>query len=109
MLKRFLLSEKNMLTIIILNAIVIFCIYFPSLSKNNVLHILDMIFILVFTLEAIVKIREYGVRNYFQDRWNQFDFALVVLSLPSLLSGIFPIMEINIRLYLQNRFRFITH
>lgn len=101
MLKRFFLSEKSMLTVIILNAIVIFFIYFPALKKNQLLHGLDMAFILIFALEAIVKIREYGWTDYFNDKWNKFDLALVVLSLPSLLSGIFPILEINIVLLLR--------
>lgn len=101
MIKNILLSEKKMMAIIVMNAIIIFFLHFPSCKHNPVLNVLDIVFLLIFTLEAIVKMREYGTRGYFNDKWNRFDFALVVLTLPSLVSGLFPTMEINIILLLR--------
>ncbi|VDN51801.1 unnamed protein product [Dracunculus medinensis] len=35
----------------------------------------------VFTVEAILKILAFGVRNYFRDGWNRFDFITVIGSI----------------------------
>ncbi|CAK5119045.1 unnamed protein product [Meloidogyne enterolobii] len=35
----------------------------------------------VFTVESILKILAFGVRNYFKDGWNRFDFITVVGSI----------------------------
>ena len=34
----------------------------------------------LFTIEAILKMVGYGLRGYFKNGWNQFDFAIVLLS-----------------------------
>lgn len=101
MIKNILLSEKKMMAIIVMNAVVIFFLYFPNFRHNHVLNVLDLVFLLIFILEAIVKIREYGIKGYFGDRWNQFDFILVVLTLPSLVGGLFPLLQLNIILLLR--------
>lgn len=45
------------------------------------LHVLDLLILLVFTLEAAIKILAEGNRpgNYFRDPWNVFDFVIVVV------------------------------
>lgn len=46
----------------------------------DVLAMLNILFVVIFTLEAIVKI--VGLRwHYFTMPWNVFDFVVVVLSL----------------------------
>lgn len=90
-----------MMAIIVLNALVIFFLHFPAFKHNHVLNVLDMVFLLIFTFEAIVKMREYGIKGYFSDGWNQFDFVLVILTLPSLVGGLFPMLQINIILLLR--------
>jgi voltage-gated sodium channel len=44
------------------------------------LHIVDYLILLVFTLEAAIKIMAEGSRpgNYFKDPWNVFDFIIVL-------------------------------
>jgi voltage-gated sodium channel len=44
------------------------------------LHIVDYLILLVFTLEAAIKIMAEGNRpgNYFKDPWNVFDFVIVL-------------------------------
>lgn len=85
MFKKFFLSEQNMLLAVVLNAFVICAMYFPSLHHNAWLEYLDMFFLLLFVIEAIVKIRTTNFKTYFASSWNRFDFFIVVLSLPALL------------------------
>lgn len=91
MLKRFFLSERNMMLAIILNGLIIFLLYFPSLGDNRWLIELDHFFILIFLVEAIVKIYTLKPKSYFKSNWNCFDFFIVLISLPSLLHLFIPI------------------
>ena len=86
MLKRFFLEEKNVMIVIVINAIVIFLLNFPEYRNNLFLINLDHFFILVFLVEAIVKIIALKPKNYFRDSWNVFDFIIVVMSIPAMLT-----------------------
>ena len=101
MIKDFLLSEKKMMGVILLNALVIWLLYFPQLHDSKILNLLDYAFILIFLLEALEKLRVYKPRGYFEDPWNVFDFIIVVISLPSLLGDIFPFFQTNLILLLR--------
>lgn len=100
MFNRLFLTEKNMLIAIILNAINIFLLYFPELSNNFWLNALDQLFIVFFMMEAYVKIKLLG-KTYFTNRWNRFDFFLVVVSLPSLLMNFIEIPDASFVLLLR--------
>lgn len=41
----------------------------------------NYVFLYMYVVEMILKMIGLGIRQYFQDRWNDFDFCLVVLSL----------------------------
>jgi voltage-gated sodium channel len=91
MLKHIFTSEKNMMIAILANAIVIFLLYFPQIEIGQpafykVLNIIDHLFIIVFLLEAIIKISVFKPKAYFSNNWNIFDFIIVVVSLPSFLN-----------------------
>lgn len=91
MFTRFFLSERNMLTAILLNSFIIFLLYFPQIEHGNselysFLDTIDHVFVLIFLIEAIVKLKALGVKKYFKDNWNIFDFFIVVISLPSILT-----------------------
>lgn len=101
MFKRIFLEERKVLLAIILNTIVIFTMYFPMFKDSKVLEWIDHLFILFFTVEAIVKIREYGRKNYFANGWNVFDFILVVGSLPSILMLFFPLPDTSLVMILR--------
>ncbi len=92
-MKQFFLSEKNMMIAIIINAVIIFLLYFLRFEHNFWLEVVDQSFILLFLLEAVVKIRVMGAKNYFARGWNRFDFTIVMLSLPSLLIFFLPIPD----------------
>lgn len=74
-----------MMIAIVLSAIVIFLLSFPSLEHTDWLLLLDNLFLVFFLIEAIVKIRELGFKSYIKDGWNRFDFFLVIVSLPAFL------------------------
>ena len=50
---------------------------------ENGLFIANSVFALIFTVEAGIKMLALYPRQYFSDRWNVFDFIVVVLSLVS--------------------------
>ena len=94
MFKRFFLTEKNILLAIAVNALIIFLLYFPQIKANDPvifqwLEYFDLFFVILFTVEAVVKLREFGVKGYFSKGWNIFDFFIVIVSLPSLLAFLF--------------------
>lgn len=77
-----------MLGAVILNAVLIYAMYFPTVRHGGWYHTLeglDVVFVLLFTVEAIVKIRHRGWTKYWASNWNRFDFFIVLFSLPVLL------------------------
>ncbi len=86
MLGRLLLNDKVILALIAINAAALFAVGFPGLPAGvrMLLHGVDDLITILFVLEAVVKMRRFGVRGYFRDGWNRFDLALVTLALPSL-------------------------
>ncbi len=91
LMKIIFLNEKIILSAIILNALVIFLLAFPSLKMHPGLIHFDNLFVLYFTIEAIIKIRDRGFKQYIRINWNKFDFLIVVFSLPLLLESFIPI------------------
>ncbi|MCB0643351.1 MAG: ion transporter, partial [Phaeodactylibacter sp.] len=101
MLKRFFLSERNMMVAIGINAFLIFLIYFPQLEKYRWLVLLDHFFVLLFVLEAIVKLSVLKPKGYFEDNWNRFDLTVVLLSLPSVAEAFYPFPNTSVLLILR--------
>lgn len=42
---------------------------------------INIVFTSLFTVESILKIIGFGVKNYFKDSWNTFDFITVIGSI----------------------------
>ena len=101
MLKRFFLSERNMMLAILLNAVIIFLLYFPAYRNDSLLESIDHLFILFFVIEAVVKIFALKPSGYFSLAWNRFDFAIIVLSIPSVLVNIVPIPDTSLLIILR--------
>jgi len=57
--------------------------------------------VVYFVIEAITKIRPRGFRDYWSSGWNRFDFIVVLLSAPALLSPILPLRELSVFLVLR--------
>jgi voltage-gated sodium channel len=103
-LTRLLLNEKFILLLILLNALIIFISGFETNHKINIsLQLIDNLITGLFLTEILVKFGEYGVRNYFEENWNKFDFILICLSVPTLISflGGFKIDSLSFLLVLR--------
>lgn len=90
-----------MLTAVILNAVVIFALYFPSLHEDPWLLTLDHVFIVFFLVEVIVKLGVLKPRGYFGNAWNRFDFFIVVGSLPVLFLAVFDLPDTTLLILLR--------
>lgn len=42
---------------------------------------LNYVFSSIFIVEMIMKMIGFGIRPYFKDSWNQFDFIVVILTI----------------------------
>jgi len=96
-----------MLTAIIINAVVIFALYFPECKGNWWLLAIDHAFILFFLVEVIVKLIVLKPKTYFAAGWNRFDFIIVLGSLPVFLEELFPVPEATGLLILLRLFRLV--
>jgi hypothetical protein len=78
--------EKLIVCCIILNTIVMACTYEgESEVWSGVLMTTNSLLTVVFLFEAVLKLVGLGVSHYFRQRWNCFDFFLVMGSLIDLL------------------------
>ena len=53
--------------------------YIMPLWVISVIEVINYIFMVIFTLEAVLKIIAMG-KNYFKESWNIFDFTVVVMT-----------------------------
>lgn len=58
--------------------------YGASEDLMLVLDTSNLVFVFIFTLEAVLKLIGLGPTYYFYIDWNKFDFAVVIMSLISL-------------------------
>uniref|UniRef100_A0A7S3G720 Ion transport domain-containing protein n=1 Tax=Palpitomonas bilix TaxID=652834 RepID=A0A7S3G720_9EUKA len=64
---------------IVLNIILMsLSFYDESCEWKTVQEVLNFVFTIIFTFEAIFKLIAYGVKGYFREGWNRFDFFIVV-------------------------------
>ena len=89
------ISEKVVLSVIIINSLSLFLDAFPSIHKviPGVLFGIDYICAIYFIIEVTLKFIIFKPGNYWKNKWNLFDFIIVLISLPSLLS---PFMNVRI-------------
>ncbi len=107
MLKRLFFNERVILLAIILNAVVIFLLYFPELRYNRWLLMIDHLFIGFFIVEVIVKLSILKPKSYFGGAWNRFDFFVTIGSLPVFLEGLVTVSDAAALLVLLRLFRLI--
>uniref|UniRef100_A0AC34F530 EF-hand domain-containing protein n=1 Tax=Panagrolaimus sp. ES5 TaxID=591445 RepID=A0AC34F530_9BILA len=76
------LFEYFIMAMICMNTIILMMKFHGnSESYEKVLRIFNTVLTAVFSVESILKICAFGVRNYFRDGWNRFDFITVVGSI----------------------------
>ncbi|MDY0063143.1 MAG: ion transporter [Myxococcota bacterium] len=83
-----LIAERLVVAMILLNTVALFALASRSEGQlgDSVWFYVDWLCVLYFVLEAGLKLRRDGWRGYFASGWNRFDFIVVMLSLPVLLS-----------------------
>ncbi len=90
-----------MMIAILLNAAIIFFLYFPNAKGHEILVHIDHFFVVLFLIEAIVKLVVYKPKRYFANNWNWFDFIIVIVSLPSLFIAYLPLPDTSSLLLLR--------
>ncbi len=90
-----------MLMAVILNALVIFALYFPSLGNDPWLIGLDQAFIIFFLVEVTVKLSVLKPKAYFASAWNRFDFFIIMGSLPVLFLALFDLPDTTLLVLLR--------
>jgi len=92
--KRYFLNEKQIFYVIILSSLVIFlqqCFRLKDFETTfKILSILDALCTVIFTVEMLVKIQDYGLKGYLKNPWNVMDAILVIISLPAIISWSIP-------------------
>uniref|UniRef100_A0A0N4X9W3 Ca_chan_IQ domain-containing protein n=1 Tax=Haemonchus placei TaxID=6290 RepID=A0A0N4X9W3_HAEPC len=80
--------EYVIFLIIVLNTVSLACKHYPSGHRfEYVLDVLNLVFTGVFAFEAFFKIIALNPKNYFGDRWNAFDFIIVLGSFIDIIYG----------------------
>ncbi|MCP4499138.1 MAG: hypothetical protein GY822_04115 [Deltaproteobacteria bacterium] len=89
-----LISERVVVTVIALNTLAILLRAFPFFKTHFSVPLfwLDYVTTIFFVFELIIKLRLWGKEKYFASGWNQFDFAVVMLSSPLLLT---PVLDFH--------------
>ncbi|XP_076674535.1 calcium voltage-gated channel subunit cacophony isoform X8 [Andrena cerasifolii] len=74
--------EYFIMILIVLNTLLLMMKFHrQSDAYKNTLKYMNMCFTGMFTVECILKIAAFGVRNFFKDAWNTFDFITVIGSI----------------------------
>lgn len=100
-LKSLFLNDFFILFLITANAVLIFIQEFKL--NGNVLDYIEPVFTLLFVIEMITKIREYGFPKYISDGWNKLDFILIIIALPSLAVIFYNDSSLQLNIFLSLR------
>jgi voltage-gated sodium channel len=88
-------NEWLIIIAIVANSILLFLMGYKQFEFNRGFVIVDYAFTIFFVLELLVKIGMRGWKHYISNSWNQFDFVLVLISVPSLFELIIHIPDIS--------------
>ena len=88
-MKRLFLNDRFILSVILLNCAILF------IEEMGIMHpailTLDVICILIFTIEMVVKHSALGVKRYWSNGWNRMDGILVLVGLISMPGMLLPV------------------
>jgi voltage-gated sodium channel len=104
MIRKLFLNDKFILGLIIVNAIILFVGGYLTKENHTLIFLYaDNIITTLFIAELIIKFNEYGFKDYFKSGWNKLDFALIIISIPSLISFVFNIQIFDVSFLLVFR------
>lgn len=75
--------QQAVMAVIVFNAVTLGLETSATLmaSYGHVLHLIDRVVVVVFVVELGLRMYAYGVRRFFRDPWNVFDFIIVAIAL----------------------------
>jgi voltage-gated sodium channel len=104
MIKKLFLSDKFILGLILINALILFVGgYLTSESHNQIFLFADNLLTSLFILELVIKLKEFGFKNYFNSNWNKLDFILIFISVPALISFVLSVSIFDVSFLLVFR------
>ncbi|CAD8063596.1 unnamed protein product [Paramecium primaurelia] len=72
----------SMLIITISNCILIVVAFFiEDQDILDIFNLLDTLFLIIYSIECLIKIIALGIKSYFEEGWNIFDITLVILQI----------------------------
>ncbi|XP_077986579.1 voltage-dependent calcium channel type A subunit alpha-1-like isoform X3 [Glandiceps talaboti] len=78
--------EYFIMSLIAMNTVILMMkFYKQTVEYTNALKYMNIGFTVLFTIECILKMLAFGLRNYFRAGWNVFDFITVVGSITDVL------------------------
>ncbi|XP_067130024.1 voltage-dependent calcium channel type A subunit alpha-1-like isoform X9 [Centruroides vittatus] len=87
--------EYCIMILIVLNTLLLMMKYYNQTNLyRDTLHYMNIAFTALFTLECSLKLLAFGIRNFFKDPWNTFDFITVIGSVIDAL-----VMEIGVNFF----------
>lgn len=86
-IKKLFLNDKFILSLIFINAIVIFIQEFNN--SYNFLYYVDNFFTILFSVEIFIKIKSYTFKSFWKNSWNRFDFIIISLAIFSVIANKF--------------------
>lgn len=100
---RTLIHERVVCYVILLNTLTLFLDAFPAVHQltQGWLSPLDQICTLYFALEILLKIYWFGPRKFWESGWNRFDFWIVLLAMPSLMTFFWQHEALSVLLLLR--------
>jgi len=114
-LVRLIIAERSVIVVIVINTLALFAMAFtdPKLAQPNespgpvalmlyqVSFWVDFVCVVYFLVEIVLKISTGGWRRFWTNNWNRFDFTVVVLSAPVLLSPLLDVGDLSVLLALR--------
>lgn len=86
---RELVREPVVMAVILINGFALFMLAYEPPGRESLVWLsIDYACVVYFVAEALIKVRIHGLRGYLADNWNKLDFAVVLLSLPFLLTPV---------------------
>ena len=70
--------------------------YGKPIILEKILQYANTTFVIIFTLEMILKITAYGFDYYWHVNWNKFDFIIVIMSLAAIDEDLIQSLNFNV-------------
>ncbi|MCP4200010.1 MAG: ion transporter [Proteobacteria bacterium] len=99
----FIIAEITVVTFILINTVALVGLSMYPITERygTIWFAIDYGCVIYFIIEAALKIRRFSWSDYWESGWNRFDFIIVIISLPALLTPIIDLQAFSIILILR--------